>query len=348
MKNFLKLFSLFHFFTLSLFVLPAAAVEFNRGGYGFRLNGEGMLGGATVINKDLHFISDFRIRAQGNYAVANGWTIGAMYSIDELSTEHHMWARDAFIFTESPYGRAEIGFTDSIAAKLGVALPDVGALRINDYPIIYKFANPGVPVISNPVISDARYNFRVNMATVPTNAWQFGMSFAPGNDNFNSATDVGLRFRQPHGKMKTSLALGASFIDAPEKMQVDFYAPRVTADFRAQATTGLNIQYNSWIWGLNARAIYDQDAVGAPSDGLRLGTGLSYDLLEYTASASYIFSDVGIWNRDLPDGHNIAHTGVLSLRYKINENFDIWGSGGLTATVSDTSPFIAAGLRGKF
>ena len=360
---FMKKFPIIYALCFMLYALcgaPAHAYEYNHGGYGFKLNGEGMLGGAAVLDKDLRAISDFRIRAQGNYAVTNGITVGAVYAIDQLSLDHDKWARDAFLFTESPWGRVEAGFTDSIAAKMGVALPDVGGLRINDYPIIYNFANPGVPVISNPTISDARYNFRVNIASVPTNPLQFGASFAPGTRNFNSASDISVKYRQPNGKTKTSLVLGASFIDSPENMQADFYAPNVTADFRAQVATGLNVQYNSWIWGLNARAIYDQDAISTPSDGLRLGTGVSYDLLSYTASASYIFSDIGIWDHHdsrpglrrgdkppTPDSR-IAHTGVLSLRYKINENFDVWASWGLTASAVETNPFVALGLRGKF
>lgn len=337
----------------SLAPATAHAYEFNRNGWGFKLNGEGMFGGLLAPHSPEgdggRAISDFRIRAQGNYAVANGWTIGAVYAMDQFSLDNDKWERDAFLFTESPYGRAEAGWTDSIAAKLGVGLPDVGALRMNDYPIFYKFANPDVPVISNPVISDARYNFRVNIVSVPTRPWQFGASFAPGTSNFKSASDVGIKFRQPNGKTKTAFSFGASFIDSPEDMQTDFYAPRVTADFRAQGTVGANIQYNSWIIGMNARAIYDGDAIGAASDGLRLGTGLSYDFLSASASASYIFSDVGIWHDSSAGSEpGIAHTGVLSLRYKFDEYFDIWASGGLTASKTDSNPFVAAGIRGKF
>ncbi|MDR1361185.1 MAG: porin [Rickettsiales bacterium] len=341
-------FTLLHSFTFAFAAVAAnaSALEYDWRGVGLKLTGEGMLGGTDARNPESYVISDFKLRGQANYVVSNGWTLGAIYSIDQISAEHHYLARDAFVFTEGPKGRLELGWTESIAAKLGLGLPDVGALRLNDYSIAYNIANPDVPIISNPAISSTRYAFRVNAATIPTRPWQFGVSVAPWSEHFKNATDIGVKYRKSGGKTKIAMTFGASYIDSPEDLRADFFSPRVTADFRAEMTAGLNIQYNSWIWGLNAKGIYDQNPILPPSDGLRLGTGLSYDFLKYSASVSYIFSDTGIWH-DIAESR-IAHTGVVSLRYKIDEYFDIWASGGLTASDIVTSPFIAAGIHGKF
>jgi len=128
-------------------------------------------------------------------------------------------------------------------------------------------------------------------------------------------------------------------------MAGDIYAPRVTADWRGQFSTGLNLQYNSWIWGLVAKVTYDQNPTGALSDGLAAGTGISYDLLNWSASVSYMFSEIGIFH----DGMNyLAHTGILSLRYKFNQYLNAWISGGFVDSEVQSTPFISGGLTVKF
>jgi len=80
------------------------------------------------------------------------------------------------------------------------------------------------------------------------------------------------------------------------------------------------------IWAATITAIYDDEPVGLATDGLQAGTGLSYEFLSWSASANYIYSNVGIW-RD--DGRQFkAHTGILSLRYKITPHLNAWASGG--------------------
>jgi len=347
-KRLLILLSLFtiHY---SLFVSAASALDFGQGQWKGKLTGDGAVGGAWSDAIDQYIVSDFRIRAQGTYTMPSDWTFGAVYAIDQISTEHHYYARDAFVFTESKFGRAEIGWTDSIATKLGLGLPDVGGLRLNDYSIVYDIVNRDIPVISNPTIGQ-RYAFRATAVSIPQNPWQIGMSVAPWSNNFKSDTDIGVKYRAGEGKTKWALSFGGTFIDSPRDLRTDFQTPHLTADWRAEVSAGANIQYNSWVIGLNARGIYDEHAVGAPSDGIRLGAGASYDFLNYTASLSYIFSDIGIWRTSQTTAapSMIAHTMVASIRYKLNKYFDIWASGGGVASGSDTSPFAAAGIHGKF
>ncbi|MCL1902064.1 MAG: porin [Alphaproteobacteria bacterium] len=328
----------------------ASLLEYERGDLNLKLTGEGMLGGAAARDPDDNFIYDFRIRAAANYQLTETWKLGAVYSYDELTRSRDKLARDAFVFIEGAKGRLELGQTSSISSKLGLGLPDVGALRLNDYSIVYEIANPGVPLISNPIAGGSRYALRANIVSAPTNPVQVGASFAPKSDRFNAVYDIGLRYRKPEGKTKTSMSFGVKYIDAPDGLITDHFAPRLTADWRAALISGLNVQYNSWQFGANAQGIYDRNPIGIATDGLRFGAGASYDLLKFSASVSYIFSDTGIWEHaDTIDiGSQTAHTGVVSLRYKINEYFDIWTSGGLTATDSNAFPFISAGVRGKF
>ena len=107
-------------------------------------------------------------------------------------------------------------------------------------------------------------------------------------------------------------------------------------------SAGVNLQYNSWVWGTTARVIYDQDPIGPVSDGFVLGTGVSYDLLRYSLSLTYMFSDTGVWHHDVDDFRD--NMLIASFRYKYSENVDGWISGGTTSK----TPFLSAGLRLTF
>ncbi len=328
----------------SVFCIDAAnAYEYDYNDLKLKLTGYGTAG---VMNPDFEtpvFIGDWRVRGQADYALSDTKTIGAVYSIDQIAIDSERAARDAFVFIDnSNIGRAEFGFTDSVVRKMGVGLPDVGGLRVNDKPLFYKKMPPSGPVISDTTLNSGRYSLRTNIASVPTEAVQYGFSIAGLTGDYDYGIDFGMKYRRPEGKTKTAFYWGASYIDSPDGYNADIYAPSVTADWRAQVAAGLNMQYNSWVWGLTARAIYDQNPIGVPSDGIFAGTGVSYDLLQYSISVSYLFSDTGIWQSDVDDF--MAHTGIASFRYKYSEYFDIWMSLGIT---TDT-PFVSAALRVTF
>ncbi|MDE6477660.1 MAG: hypothetical protein K2L94_00240, partial [Alphaproteobacteria bacterium] len=279
----------------------AMAWDLTRGRTAFKVTGYGTAGMFEPDFVDAEFVGDWRVRGQLNYAAMAGQTVGAVYAIDALALETGRPLREAFGFWESSrYGRVELGMTDSIARKLGVGLPDVGGLRVNDQSLVYKKISPDGPVIADTTLSTGRYALRVNAVSLPTRPVQYGLSVAGLTDDYNFAVDAGMKIRRPTGKVKTAFAMGASFMDAPDNYRADIYAPRVTADWRAQVSAGMNLQYNSWIWGLSARVIYDENPVGVQSDGVAAGTGVSYDLLNYSVSLSYLFTDTGIWG----DGHS--------------------------------------------
>ena len=131
-------------------------------------------------------------------------------------------------------------------------------------------------------------------------------------------------------------------MDNPDDYSNDVYTPNVTADWRAQIDAGMNLQYNSWIWGVSGRIVYDENPIGPISDGLVVGTGVSYDLLKYSVSLTYMFSDTGIWNHDVDDF--LDHMVIGSFRYKYSANVDGWMSLGITSK----TPFVSAGMRLTF
>ncbi len=325
------------------YAVPANAIEFETGRASLRISGYGTAG---MIEPDFDkpdFIGDFRARAQFDYRVTNAYSFGAVYSIDAAALDEDRPLREAFGFFDARgVARMEVGVMDSIARKLGLGLPDVGGLRVNDKPLFYKKIHADGSVIADTILTTGRRALRLNLASAQMGAMQGGVSFAGGTDDFDYAVDMGLKIKSSAGKTKTAFSFAASFMERPDNYRTDNYTSRITADWRAQASVGMNLQYNSWVWGLNGRAIYDKKPVGRAADGLALGTGVSYDILNYSVSLSYIFSDTGIWHKDAPDYTD--HTVVASFRYKYSENVDGWMSIGMTTE----TPFVAAGMRIAF
>ena len=323
-----------------IFCSGANAFEKQIGQNNIRITAQGATG---AFDRGGAF-ADYLIRAQASRLLSNRWNIGAIYSYDKLSRDNNKFARDSFIYAETEWGRIEAGWTESIASKLALALPDVGGTRLNNAPF---FLPDNFIGITNPAVRGNQYAWRLNAATLPTRPWQFGAGQTIGNaDGFNKSTDIGIRYRNPYGRTKTSLSFGLSYIDRPFDMTGDAYLPPVFASARYQATTGFNLQYGSLVWAITAKAVVDNRPVGFVSDGLQAGTGLSYDFLAFSASASYIFSSIGIWRPD--DKNTSAHTGILSARYKATKYLNVWGSAGLTYFADKPNFFLSGGMGIRF
>lgn len=334
--------------TILLAVLTAAipgyasAFSWRHDGAELKLSGYGSAGMMDADDRKPDFLGDWRIRGEGNYD-AGGSRMGLVYAIDAQTIDSDEYIDDLFMFWQSrDYGRVELGMTESAAGKLGLGLPDVGAMRVNDNPLFYKKINPGGPVISDGIIDSGDQSLRLNMVTNPVSGAQYGLSVATFAKGFDYALDAGAKFRRPAGKTKTAFSVAASFIDNPDDFSAEPYAPNLTAAWRAQGAVGMNVQYNSWMFGVNGRAIYDHDALSPASDGLSAGAGVSYDILNYSLSLSYILSSVGIWHDG--DTRYTDNTVIGSFRYKYSANVDGWTSIG----VSSKTPFVAAGLRLTF
>ena len=245
-------YSKFYAATIALILSGTAAhaIDYSAGKFDFKLTGYGTGG---IIQPDFEtplFIGDWRVRGEIDLNANDNHKFGAVYSLDAAATDDGKAFREAFGFYQlKQVGRIEIGFTDSIARKLGVGLPDVGGLRINDRPIFHKKIVPEGPVISDTTLTTGRSALRVNIATSQINGAQYGLSLSGITDDYDYAVDGGLKIRKSDGKVKRAFSLGASFMNNPHAFSTDVYAPPVTADSRTQLTAGMNIQYNSWIWG---------------------------------------------------------------------------------------------------
>ena len=326
-------------------VIPnvAQALQYDMGKFSAKVTGYATGG---IINPDFEsplFIGDWRGRAQITYEINDNYKIGAVYALDEAALDKGNFSRETFGYVESrEYGRIEFGLTDSIARKLGVGLPDVGGLRINDRPLYNEKIIPDGPIIADTTLTSGRSDPRINIVSAPSGGVQYGISASGFANNYDYAVDAGLKIRRPSGKLKTAYAVGLSFMDNPRDFDNEVYTPGVTADWRGQLSVGMNLQYNSLIWGTTARIIYDKNPIGDISDGFVVGTGVSYDLLRYSVSVTYMMSDTGVWQSDIDDF--IDHMAIVSFRYKYSENVDGWISGGITSQ----TPFISTGLRLTF
>lgn len=323
--------------------VDACAIQYNMDRLAFKLSGYGMVGLVEPEFKTPLWFGDWRVRAQAGYALATGRTIGMVYAIDAIAIDENDFKHEMFMFAEDRnYGRMEVGFTDSVAHKLGLGLPDVGGWRINEQPLFYKKIHPDGAIVSDTLISSGHDALRVNLVSVPTNLVQYGVSVAGLSDEYDYVADAALKFRKSDGKLKAALSLGASFMDDPDNYHSDIYTHGITADWRAQAYAGANIQYNSWVFGASVRVIYDENPIGPVADGMSAGIGASYDILNYSLSLNYIISDTDVWHHDVR-GY-VDNTIIGSFRYKYSENVDGWTSLGITTK----TPFVAAGIRLTF
>ncbi len=321
----------------------AMALEHRIGDFNFGLSGYGTAG---IFEPDFNtpdFLGDFRVRAQITYDGVKSNTFGAVYTMDEIALNEDNFYHEAFAFWHiHNIARLEIGLTESAAHKLGLGLPDAGGLRINHDSLIFRKMGTGGAIIANPTITNGSEAPRVSIVSATHKNAQYGISVAGLTDSYDYEVDAGLKLKYSEAKTKYAFSFGASFMSHPDDFSTDTFSPNVSADWRGQIYSGLNIQYNSFVFGLTGRLIYDENPIGIATDGIVAGTGVSYDILNYTISATYMFSETGIWHD--ADKNYIDHTALASFRYKYSKYIDGWMSVGM----SRKEPFVAAGIRASF
>lgn len=333
-----------------LFGADAYALDYSTHNWRFSLDADGMAGFLETRKEKPVFIDDWDVKVQALYNLNSTQRIGAVYSIDADCVEDDEYIHDAFIlFQDKTLGRAELGLTHSIARKMGLGLPDVGHLRLNNKSILYKKLDIEKVLISDTTATSGHESLRLNLATISTDYGQYGFSVAGLGDDFDFAIDTAAKFKQPFGKLKTAYSIALSYMDKPHGFEENSYTAPVYADWRGQIALGINLQYNSFVIGTSARLIYDENPTTNTSDGFVAGTGVSYDFLENSISFNYIFSDTNVWDHhDKNTGEKIygdyTNTIIASFRHKYTEHTSIFMSGG----IADTIPFFAVGLKSGF
>lgn len=328
----------------------ANAIEYQTNNWKFQIDGDGMVGFLEPKTEKTIFINDWDVKGQISYYFNRAQRIGAVYSIDADCVEDKEYVHDAFVlFEDRSIGRAEFGLTHSIARKMGLGLPDVGYLRINDKSILYKKLDLKKVLISDTTASTGHESLRLNLATKHTDYGQYGLSIAGGGDDYDYAIDAAFKFKQPYGKLKAAYSLALSYMENPNGYEENSYSPSITADWRGQIATGINLQYNSFVIGTSARLIYDNNPIIKTADGFVLGSGISYDFLQSSVSFNYLFSDTKVWNhRDKITNEKMngdyLHTFLASFRYKYAKYTSLFMSAGLT----DATPFFAVGIKAGF
>lgn len=335
---------------LCLFSANAHAIDYSVDNWRFALDADGMVGFLETRHDNPLFINDWDVKTTITYRLNSAQRIGAVYSIDADAVSDDEYVHDAFVlFQDKDIGRMELGLTHSIARKMGLGLPDVGYLRLNNKSILHKKLNLNKVLISDTTATTGHESIRLNLATVSTDYGQYGISIAGGGDDYDYATDVAVKFKQPYGKLKAAYSIALSYMAKPHGYEENSYTPPVFADYRTQAALGLNLQYNSFVFGASTRLIYDENPIGKTADGLVAGTGVSYDFLQSSVSLNYLFSDTNLWtHHDKITGDEMPgdylNTVIASFRYKYTQHTSIFMSGGTAGTTA----FFAVGLKSGF
>lgn len=328
----------------------AYALDYSNGNWTFNLDAEGMVGFLETRDDKPMFIDDWDVKTTMLYRLNRTQRLGAVYSIDAACVEDDEYVHDAFVlFEDRTVGRAEFGLTYSVARKMGLGLPDVGYLRINNKSILQNKLDLDKVLISDTTATTGHDALRLNLATISTEYGQYGISVAGPGGDFNFAIDSAAKFKQPFGKLKAAYSIALSYMDKPDGYEENSFTPPVDADWRAQFALGANLQYNSFVFGLSSRLIYDENPIHQTADGLVIGTGVSYDLLQSSVSLNYIYSNTNVFkHHDKITGDKIngdyLNTLIASFRYKYTENTSLFMSGGIT----DTTPFFAVGIKSGF
>ena len=328
----------------------AFGLEFSYDQWQFKLDADGMVGFLEPKTEKMEFINDWDVKGQVFYKLNRSQKLGAVYSIDADCVEDKEYIHDAFVlFEDKDMGRAEFGLTHSIARKMGLGLPDVGYLRINNKSILHKKLDLKRVLISDVAATTGHEALRLNLATANTDYGQYGISVSGLTDDYDYAIDMAVKIKRPHGKLKTAYSLALSYMDKPEDYTENTFSPSVTADWHGQIALGFNLQYNSWIWGTSARMIYDEDPIVKSADGLVAGTGVSYDFLRSSVSLTYMYSDTTIWKHKdefgnkLPNGDHV-NTILASFRYKYSEHTSMFMSSGYAGSKG----FFSVGIKTGF
>lgn len=333
-----------------LFSTNAFALDYSTRKWDLQLDADGMAGFLETKNDKPLGIFDWDVKASAIYHLNSTQRIGAVYSIDAACVEDDEYIHDAFVlFQDRTIGRAEFGLTHSIARKMGLGLPDVGDLRLNNKSILYNKLNFDKVLISDTTATTGHESLRLNLATIPTGFGQYGVSFAAFGSDYDFAIDTAVKFKQSGGKLKSAYSFALSYMDKPHGYEENSYTPSVYADWRGQAALGLNLQYNSFIFGTSLRLIYDEKPTLKTSDGLIAGAGISYEFLQSSISFNYLFSDTNLWkHHDTTTGKEMVgdyvNTIIASFKYKYTEHTSIFMSGG----IAYTTPFFAVGIKTGF
>ena len=176
----------------------AFALDYRADNWTFKLDADGMVGFLEPKTDKPIFINDWDVKAQIFYNFNNAQRFGAVYSIDADCVDDKEYIHDAFVlFEDRDYGRAEFGLTHSIARKMGLGLPDVGYLRINDKSILHKKLDIKRVLISDTTATTGHETLRLNLATRSTEYGQYGLSVSGGGDDYNYAIDGALIWINP-------------------------------------------------------------------------------------------------------------------------------------------------------
>ena len=185
-------------FAVLMATLPTCghALHYRAGDFNFALTGYGTAG---IIEPDFNkpdFLGDFRVRGQVTYNGVKEHTFGAVYAIDEVAINEDEYFDEAFGFWQwRGVGRVEFGLTDSVAHKLGLGLPDVGGLRLNDDSLVYRKMGTDGPVIANPEISSGSSSLRLNLVAAHDPDLQYGVSVAGITGDYKMNVDTGIKIK---------------------------------------------------------------------------------------------------------------------------------------------------------
>jgi hypothetical protein len=243
---------------------------------------------------------------------------------------------EAYVFSEGPLGRVEIGRAKNITRKMHISAPDVGPLLVTD---TYHFARSILPggfsFLDSTAIRTDQYANKLNAVSAPVAGFQAAGSYMPGQggDDFGRAWSANAKYSAGDA---FAIALGGA------KFQNVDYPGRSQAASREEYSAGMKFYLHGWQLSASGRRVLEHGEYGVGSDeGYSLDYGVAYETGPLKTSLSCYRSSAE--GSRAAAGDDRAEFVLLSWRWSLLDGLDILGSAGrMTYRTEDGAAFVGA------
>ncbi|MEM8576038.1 MAG: porin [Pseudomonadota bacterium] len=280
---------------------------------------------------------------EANVQLDNGIEIGAVVELEPLTDEDQI--SDSYLFTESAFGRIELGARNSAGYIMSLAAPDVSLLGANDGQTgeFVPYDEEAGPVFTGADLGEGTLNStfienggnsaaqRFTYFTPRIAGFQLGLSYArdPNNDDntqvdlnddpLNNIFDVGVNFVDSFGDI--DVGVSGRWGIAADDSDGDEGNPQIYAFGAEIGFAGVTI----------GGSFSEQNNAGA-SDGTSFDAGIAYETGPWAVSFTYLRGenfDDEVGNPDTPI--NTGQFGndetldqfVAGINYNLAEGVDI-------------------------
>ncbi len=275
---------------------------------------------------EFHIVPEFQINK--NHKV--GAYIELETHPDNEENKKDKFYKETYVYSESDYGRLEIGRAKNISRKIHITTPDVGLLDIDDSNGLDYIITPDdfVYINSTSINLDAESN-KINYISPSFNGLQIAGSYIPGADDLNG--DNSIQYSKYKRGFTTSLKY--SYVDAVNFAISLGYGrfdetdlPISNAKKREEYSVGAKYYVRGLQFTASYKDIEEKDATNLSQNGYALNYGIAYEIGPLAISLSHHQSVAdGLLT---VEGKDKLYLSLLSTKYSLTDGVDFSVSAG--------------------